>query len=69
MWGTNCGRVVRFTLDGQDFERRLVHQVRKLDELNVESPVGGALATARPGDELTVRAPGGDVVVKVLEVV
>ncbi len=64
----NLWRTVRFSLDGQRFERRLVHQVDDLAELNAGSPVGRALVTGRPGDEVVVKAPGGDVVVKVLEV-
>lgn len=69
MRGSNLWRKVRFRLDGQVFERRLVSTaVTELDELSAESPVGAALMTARVGDEMTVRAPGGNVIVKVLAV-
>lgn len=64
---TNMWRTVRFALGGVVLERRLVHVVEdQAADLNVESPVGRALLTARAGDVVTVRAPGGDVVVKVL---
>ena len=66
---SNVGRVVRFRLEGVELGLRLVHAVEDVaTELNVESPVGRALRGARVGDSLTVRAPGGNVVVKVLEV-
>jgi transcription elongation GreA/GreB family factor len=65
---SNLGRVVRFDLDGIRLERRLV-DLPVLDdpgsELSVESPVGRALLSAAAGDELVVKAPAGDVVVKV----
>jgi len=65
----NMWRSVRFALDGQVFERRLVYAVADpAGEINVKSAVGRALLTAQAGDELTVSAPGGDVVVKVLDI-
>ena len=66
---SNVGRVVRFKLEGVDLGMRLVHVVEDVaTELNVESPVGRALREASAGDSLTVKAPGGNVVVKVLGV-
>jgi len=66
---TNLWRMVRFSLEGQVLERRLVHQVDDpAGELNAESPVGQVLVGARAGDELTAVAPGGNVVVKVLRI-
>lgn len=66
---SNVGRVVRFRLEGVELGLRLVYAVEDVaTELNVESPVGRALREAQAGDSLTVRAPGGDVVVNVLEV-
>jgi len=65
----NVGRVVRFRLEGMEFGLRLVDVVEDVaTELNVESPVGRALREAQAGDSLTVRAPGGNVVVNVLGV-
>lgn len=65
----NLWRTVRFALDGQEFARRLVTEVRDFAaEIGAGSPVGEVLLWARPGDEIVTRAPGGDVVVKVLEV-
>jgi len=52
-----------------EFGLRLVDVVEDVaTELNVESPVGRALREAQAGDSLTVRAPGGNVVVNVLGV-
>ena len=66
---TNMYRTVRFTLERQEFSRRIVHVVRDpVAEVNVKSPVGKVLLKARAGDVVTAKAPVGDVVVKVLEV-
>ena len=66
---SNLWQKVRFRLDGQMCEMRLVSTtVTKLDELSTESPVGAALLLARVGDEVKVETPGGNVIVKVLEV-
>lgn len=68
---SNLGRVIQFDLDGIQLQRRLV-DLHVLDdpgvELSVESPVGRALLLARAGDELVVKAPAGDVIVKVRSV-
>jgi transcription elongation GreA/GreB family factor len=68
---SNLGCVVQFDLDGLRLKRRLV-DLRVIDdpatELSVESPVGRALLAAAAGDELVVKAPAGDVVVKVRSV-
>jgi transcription elongation GreA/GreB family factor len=67
-WNRGCS--VRFLLnDEHEFERQLVDEiVDPATELNVASPVGAALLTACVGDRLEVKAPGGYVVVKVLEI-
>lgn len=66
---TNLWRRVQFVLEGERFELRLVQGVADPgDELSVASPVGRSLLTAKAGESVTVNAPGGDVIVKVLEV-
>lgn len=66
---SNVWQIVRFELDGQVFEMRLVPtRAHRLNELSAESPVGAAMMMARAGDEMEVEAPGGYVVVKVLEI-
>ena len=66
---TNRWCWVRFLLDGQEFERQLVNEVRDPGtQVNVASPVGEALLLACEGEELQVKVPGGCVVVKVLEI-
>lgn len=67
--GSNLWRIVRFRMDGQVFEMRLIAaMVTGLDELSAESPIGVALMMARVGDEVEVATPGGNVVVKVLAI-
>jgi len=66
---TNLWRAVRFRLDDQIFERRLVPQVEDAAiELNISSPVGERLLLAGEGDEMQVAVPAGVVVVKVLAI-
>ena len=66
---TNIDRTVTFDLDGILLERRLVWKPQDVaQDLNPESAVGKALLTARPGDTVTVAAPGGSVTVKLLEI-
>ena len=66
---TNLWQRVRFELDGIALERWLVPEAKDLiREISTSSPVGEALLTALPGERIVVQAPGGDVVVKVLEV-
>jgi len=61
--------MVRFVLDDVVFERRLVYAVADPEsEISIRSAVGLALLSAHAGDEVTVEAPGGDVVVKVLAI-
>jgi transcription elongation GreA/GreB family factor len=69
VWQCNLDHVVRFEVEGMELVRRLVaHEVEAVDELNVASAVGRALRNARPGDRMSVEAPGGCVEVSVLEV-
>ena len=66
---TNLWQRVRFDLEGNTFERWLVPEAKDLTrEISTGSPVGEALLTALPGERIVVQAPGGDVIVKVLEV-
>ena len=66
---TNVGRRIRFTVNGVELELELVYEVRDWRrQINVESPVGQALRSARVGDQCTVVTPGGVVVVNVLGV-
>jgi len=61
---------VQFTVEGLELQRRLVHNVTDhATELNADSPVGQALLSALPGDELTVTAPGGPVTVRVITII
>lgn len=67
---SNLWQRVRFELCGIELERRLVPEVEDEGrDINAQSPVGKALLTASVGERITVEAPGGDVVVKVLEIV
>ena len=66
---SNIDRMVSFDLDGILLKRRLVWDPQDVaQDLNPESAVGRVLLTARPGDTLTVAAPGGSVTVKLLEI-
>jgi len=67
---TNLWLRVRFELCGIELERRVVPEVEDAaGEICSQSPVGKALLTASVGERITVEAPGGDVVVKVLEII
>lgn len=67
---TNLWQNIQFTVEGLELQRRLVHQVTDhATELNADSPIGQALLSALPGDELTVTAPGGPVAVRVITIV
>lgn len=66
---SNLGRRLRFEVCGVELVRRLVHEVEdEGSDINYRSPVGKALLTASVGDRISVEAPGGDVVVKVLDI-
>lgn len=66
---SNLWQVVQFNLDGIELERRLVLAIEDVDrDINVSSPVGKALLHAAAGERIVVEAPGGNVVVKVLEI-
>jgi len=66
----NTGRVIRFTVDDDVITRRLVLQVEEPEtEISVESIIGRVLVSAKPGERMVVDAPGGAVIVKVLETV
>jgi len=67
---TNIWQDIQFAVEGLELRRRLVHTVTDhATELNVDSPVGQALLSALPGDELTVTAPGGPVTVRVINII
>jgi len=65
----NYGKVLLFDVDGIRCERRLVARPAEdiARELSASSPVGRALVSMQVGDSVTVKAPAGDVVVKVLK--
>lgn len=64
---TNLGRWLRFEVCGVELVRRLVVEVEDEGrEISYKSPVGKALLTANTGNRISVEAPGGDVIVKVL---
>jgi len=65
---SNLWRRVRFEVCGIELARRLVPELEGGNEISSQSAVGKALLMASAGDRIVVEAPGGDVVVKVLEV-
>jgi len=66
----NLWKNVSFSVEGQPLRRQLVPSVHDpANEINVSSPIGAALLSARPGDSVTVRAPCGDVVVQVTTII
>jgi hypothetical protein len=66
---SNLWQRVRFEICGIELVRRVVPEVEDAaGEICSQSPVGKALLTAMVGERITVEAPGGDVVVKVLAI-
>jgi len=66
----NLGKDIQFSVEGLPLQRRLVIAVKDLaTEINVASPVGAALLSARPGDSVAVRAPCGDVLVQISNII
>jgi transcription elongation GreA/GreB family factor len=59
-------QIIRFALDGEEMERKLVVRPDDESELSVESPVGAALLFASVGDKIKVVTPGGIVTIEVL---
>jgi transcription elongation GreA/GreB family factor len=68
--GVNIDQVIRFELDGEVLERRLVARPVEDEsaELNAQSPVGQALLSAIAGQSIEVETPGGALMVKVLSI-
>jgi len=66
----NIDQVIRFELDGEVLERRLVARPAEDEsaELNAQSPVGQALLSALVGESIGVETPGGALMVKVLSI-
>jgi transcription elongation GreA/GreB family factor len=65
----NLGRVIRFSLDGQVLERRLVlTSFDRSTEISTASPVGRKISNALPGQSFEVHLADGDLVVKVLSI-
>ena len=63
----NVWKFVEFVAEDVTLMRRLVPEVTDFEvEISTRCPVGTRLVEARPGDEFSVAAPGGDVWVLVV---